>query len=124
MAVTKIALASQWKSVTDILDCLRRAREFREQQKTLLDSLEKRVDLRRTEFSQSLADLPAAERLQLVTRVTNGLRTDLKRQTVDTRLAYIQSINQIDKEVEPAKPHYKSAMQLEVSKNLAIDGPI
>ncbi|MFB9949977.1 hypothetical protein ACFFP0_14020 [Rhizobium puerariae] len=118
MAVTKIALASQWKSVTDILDCLRRAREFREQQIKLLDSLEKRVDLRRTEFTQSLADLPAAARLQLVTRVTNGLRADLKRQTADTRRAYIQSINQISAEVEPVKPHYQSAMQLLMRDNI------
>jgi hypothetical protein len=76
------------------------------------------VEQRRTDFAQSLADLPAAERLQLVTRVTNGLRADLKRQTADTRRAFVQSISKLCHEIEPVKQHYQSAMQLLMRDNI------
>jgi C4-dicarboxylate-specific signal transduction histidine kinase len=77
MAVKKVALANRWVSVTDVLDRLRRARENREQQEKLLDSLEGRVRQRRDDVERSLADLSPAQRSQIVSRAANGYRAEL-----------------------------------------------
>lgn len=112
MAVKKIALANRWMSVTDVLDRLRRAREQREQQETLLNSLEGRVKQRHSDVERSLADLPPAQRQQVVSRALNGHRAELKRQSLDSRIAHVRSISKLQDEVASAKAHYQSGVQM------------
>ena len=112
MAVKKVALANRWVSVTDVLDRLRRARENREQQARLLDGLEGRVKQRRDDVERSLADLSPAQRGQIVTRAVNGHRAELKRQSLDGRVAYLKTIAALRDEVASARPHYISPVQM------------
>lgn len=112
MAIKKMALANRWMSVTDVIDRLRQARETREQQSTLLNSLEGRAKQRRNEVERSLADLPPAQRLSLVTKATIGHRGELKRQSLDGRVAHIRTMGKIRDESASARAHYQSAVQM------------
>lgn len=58
MAIKQAALASRWMSVSDISERLTRARENRERQQKLLDTLEGQAKRRREDIERSLADLP------------------------------------------------------------------
>jgi hypothetical protein len=112
MAVKKIALANRWVSVTDVIDRLRRARENREQQTKLLEGLEGRAKQRRDELESSLADVSFAQRNQIVTRAVNGFRSELKRQSLDVRVAHIRAIAKFQDEVLSARPHYTSPVMM------------
>jgi hypothetical protein len=112
MAIKKVALANRWMSVTDVIDRLRQAREHREQQSKLLNSLEGRAKLRRDEVERSLADLSPAQRTSIVTRAVSGHRAELKRASLDGRVAYIRSISKLHDELVSAKAHYQSPVQM------------
>lgn len=112
MAVKKLALANRWVSVTDVLDRLRRARENREQQSKLLEGLEGRVKQRRDDVERSLADLSPSQRGQIVTRAVNGHRAELKRQSLDGRVAYLKTIGALREELISARAHYQSPVQM------------
>jgi hypothetical protein len=98
--------------VTDVLDRLRRARENREQQARLLEGLEGRVKQRRDDVERSLADLSIGQRSQVVTRAVNGHRAELKRQSLDSRVAYLKTVGALRKELESARAHYQSPVQM------------
>jgi len=112
MAIKKVALANRWMSVTDVVDRLRRAREYREQQSTLLNSLEGRAKQRRDEVERTLADLSPSQRASIVMRTVSGHRAELKRASLDGRVAYIRSISKLQDEVMSAKAHYQSPVQM------------
>jgi hypothetical protein len=112
MAVKKMALANRWVSVTDVLDRLRRARENREQQAKLLEGLEGRVKQRRDDVERSLADLSPAQRSQIVSRAVSGYRAELKRQSLDGRVAYLKTVGALREELESARAHYQSTVQM------------
>jgi hypothetical protein len=112
MAIKKVALANRWMSVTDVIDRLRQAREHREQQSKLLNSLEGRAKQRRDEVERSLADLSPAQRASIVTRAVSGHRAELKRASLDGRVAYIRSISKLQDELVSAKAHYQSPVQM------------
>jgi hypothetical protein len=118
MAIKKVALANRWVSVTDVLDRLRRARENQEQQLTLLKSLEGRAKHRRDDVERSLADLPIAQRLQVVDRAVSSHRAELKRQSADSRIAYLKTIGKFQDEVSSARPHYQSPVMMLMREGL------
>ncbi|WDR03094.1 hypothetical protein PSQ19_02510 [Devosia algicola] len=112
MAVKKMALANRWMSVTDVIDWLRRARENREQQVKLLEGLEGRAKQRRDDVERSLADLPNNQRSQVVTRAVNGFRSELKRQSLDSRVAYLKAVGALREDANSARAHYQSPVQM------------
>ncbi len=112
MAVKKVALANRWMSVTDVIDRLRRARENREQQTKLLEGLEGRAKQRRDDVERSLADLPVNQRGQIVTRAVNGHRAELKRQSLDSRVAHLKAISALREDLNSARAHYQSPIQM------------
>lgn len=112
MAVNKMALANRWMSVTDVMDRLRRARENREQQSRLLEGLEGRAKQRRDDVERSLADLSVDQRSQIVTRAVNGFRSELKRQSLDSRVAYLKAVGAWREDVNSARAHYQSPVQM------------
>jgi len=112
MAVKKMALANRWVSVTDVLDRLRQARENREQQAKLLEGLEGRAKQRRDDVERSLADLSVSQRSHIVSRAANGYRAELKRQSLDSRVAYLKAIGALRDELESARAHYRSPVQM------------
>lgn len=112
MAIKKMALANRWLSVTDVLDRLRRAREHRVEHAKLLDQLEGRAKLRRDDVERSLADLSISQRQPVVTRAVNGFRADLKRQSLDGRVAYLRAIAAMRDEANSARAHYQSPVQM------------
>ena len=85
MAIKQAALASRWMSVSDISERLTKARENRERQQRLLDTLEGQAKRRREDIERSLADLPPSHRSQLVARAIGGFRADQKRASADER---------------------------------------
>lgn len=118
MAIKKLALASRWMSVTDVVDRLSRAREQRGQQVTLLANLDGRVNQRRDDVARSLADLSLAQRHQVVERAVGGHRSELKRQSADARLAHVRAIAKLQDEAASARPHYSSPVQMLMREGL------
>lgn len=112
MAVKKVALANRWVSVTDVFDRLRRAREHREQQTKLLEGLEGRAKQRRDDVERSLVDLSVSQRSQIVARAVGGYRGELKRQSLDSRVAYLKAIGALREELASAHAHYQSPVQM------------
>lgn len=112
MAIKKTALASRWMSVTDISARLTRARENRERQKALLDTLEGQAKRRRDDIERSLAELSQSERSTLVTRAVGGFRGELKRASADERLKFVREIGRLRDEVHAVREHYGSTVQL------------
>lgn len=112
MAIKKVALASRWMSVSDISERLTKARENRERQQKLLDTLEGQAKRRREEIERSLADLSQSHRSQLVARAMGGFRGDLKRASADERLKLVREIGRLREETQAVRDHYGSTVQL------------
>ncbi len=112
MAIKQAALASRWMSVTDISERLTKARENRERQQRLLDTLEGQAKRRREDIERSLADLPPSHRSQLVARAIGGFRADLKRASADERLKFVREIGRLREEAHSVREHYGSTAQL------------
>src|SRR4051812_47718721 len=98
MAIKKATLASRWMSVSDISARLTQARDNRERQRKLLDTLEGQAARRRDEIERSLADLPSSHRTQLVNRALGGFRGELKRASADERLKLVREIGRLREE--------------------------
>lgn len=111
-------LTHPWRSVTDIRDALSRAHEFGEQHARQLGDLKGRVESRRKELDATLSDLPPAQRMQVVSRAVGGLRADLKRSSLDNRVARLRSLDAIRREVADAKAHYNSSVQMIMREGL------
>jgi hypothetical protein len=118
MAIKTVALASRWMSVTDVVERLRRARENCDQHAELLTTLEGQVAQRRSDVERSLADLPPAQKFQVLNRAANGYRSELKRQTADARLALVREAGKLREEVSVARDHYQSAVQMLMREGL------
>jgi hypothetical protein len=112
MAIRKATLASRWMSVSDISARLTQARDNRERQRKLLDTLEGQAMRRREEIERSLADLPSSHRGQLVSRAVGGFRGELKRASADERLKLVRDIGRLREETQAVREHYGSAAQL------------
>lgn len=118
MAVKKAALASNWLSVTDLIQRLGRARENRDQHARLLNTLEGQVTQRRNDVERSLADLPSNERSKIVTRAVNGHRAELRRKSADARIAYVREAGRIRDEVAGVRMHFDSPTQMLMRESL------
>lgn len=118
MAVKKAALASNWLSVTDVIQRLGRARENRDQHARLLNTLEGQVTQRRIDVERSLADLPSNERSKVVTRAVNGHRAELRRKSADARLALVREAGRLRDEVAAVRMHFESPMQMLMRESL------
>lgn len=112
MAVKKAALASNWLSVTDVIQRLGRARENRDQHARLLNTLEGQVTQRRIDVERSLVDLPSNERSKVVTRAVNGHRAELRRKSADARLALVREAGRLRDEVAAVRMHFESPTQM------------
>lgn len=111
-------LTHPWRSVTDIRDALGRAREFGVQHARHLADLNGRVAKRRQELDATLSDLPPAHRMQVVSRAVGGLRADLKRASLDDRVAWLRNLDAVKREVVDAKAHYNSAVMMLMREGL------
>jgi hypothetical protein len=118
MVVKKVALASNWLSVTDLIQRLGRARENRDQHAKLLNTLEGQVTQRRIDVERSLADLPANERSKVVTRAVNGHRAELRRKSADARIAYVREAGRLRDEVAGVRMHFDSPTQMLMRESL------
>lgn len=118
MAIQKVALASRWMSVTDIVDRLRRARQNREQQATLLDDLEERVAQHRASVERSLAYLSPNERSSVLHRTVNGRRGEVKRDSAEKRRAHLMEVSRISEEVANVRAHYQNPVQMLMREGL------
>lgn len=112
MAIRKATLASRWMSVSDISARLTQARDNRERQRKLLDTLEGQAKRRRDDIERSLADLPSSQRSQLVSRATGGFRGELRRASAEERLKLVREIGRLREETQAVRDHYASAAQL------------
>lgn len=121
MAIKKVALGSRWMSVTDVIDRLRQARENREQQIKLLDSLNEQAQRRRDDIERSLADLPQPQRGQFVTRTVNGFRNELKRGSADARRTQLKEAGRLLEETIGARAHYQSPVQILMREGLGTE---
>lgn len=111
MAIKQAALASRWMSVTDISERLTKARENRERQRMLLDTLEGQAKRRRDDIERSLADLPPSHRSQLVARAIGGFRGELKRASTNERMKFVREIGRLREEAQAVREHYGSTAQ-------------
>lgn len=111
-------LTHPWRSVTDLRDALSRAREFGEQHARQLGELKGRVESRRKELDATLSDLPPAQRMQVVSRAVGGLRADLKRNSLDNRVARLRNLDALRREVADARAHYNSSVQMIMREGL------
>lgn len=111
-------LTKPWVSVTDIRDSLSRAREFGVQHARQIGELNDRVAKRREELDATLSDLPPAQRIHIVSRALGGLRSDLKRTSLDGRTARLRDLDALRRRVDDAKTHYNSSIQIIVREGL------
>ncbi len=111
-------LTKPWVSVTDIRDSLSRAREFGVQHARQIGELNGRVESRRKELDATLSDLPPGQRIHIVSRALGGLRSDLKRTSLDGRTACLRDLDALRRRVDDAKTHYNSSIQMIVREGL------
>jgi hypothetical protein len=97
---------------------LTRARDNRERQVRLLDTLNGRVAKRRGEAERALADIPSLQRAGLVNRAVSTARAEVKRDSADARTAHVREAGVIANVVGRARQHYTSAVQMLVREGL------
>ncbi|MEN3971586.1 hypothetical protein WJS89_02780 [Sphingomicrobium sp. XHP0235] len=118
MAQPKAMLGAKWMSEADITAVLAKARSNREAQKRLLGSLGNKIEIRRAEIERSLDRVSPAKRAGTVNEVVGGYCAELKRNTVDKRLAYTREAQRIAERVASVAPHYKSSVQMLARENI------
>ena len=111
-------LTKPWVSVTDIRDSLLRARAFGEQHARQIAELNGRVAKRREELDATPSDLPPTQRINIVSRAVGGLRSDLKRTSLDGRTARLRDLDALRRKVNDAKAHYNSGIQMIMREGL------
>ncbi len=114
----KPTLTKPWRSVTDLRASLSRARELGEQHTRLIADMNGRVETRRKELDSTLSDLAPAHRMQVVSRAVGGLRAELKRASLDDRVARLRNLDAVKREVADAKAHYSSSIQMIMREGL------
>jgi hypothetical protein len=112
------AIGAGWVSATDLRLALTRARDNRERQVRLLDTLNGRVAKRRDDAERALADIPAIQRSSLVNRAVSTARAEVKRESADARTAHVREAGVIANVAVRAKQHYVSAIQMLVREGL------
>src|SRR3546814_9065193 len=90
MAKHQLKLGTRWLSAADVRAFREQARTNRQAQKRLLASLEQKVGARRADIACSLADIPAPQKTNLINKAISGYRSELRRGSEDTRLAYVK----------------------------------
>lgn len=105
-------LTNPWVPVTGIKAALTRARELHAEAARRLGEMNVRVENRRKELDSTLYDLTPSQRSQVVGRAVGGLRAELKRASLDARTARLRELDALRKQVEEAKAHYQSPMQM------------
>lgn len=111
-------LTKPWVSVTDIRDSLSRARDFGGQHARQIAELNGRVESRRKELDSTLSDLTPAQRVHIVSRALGGLRSDLKRASLDARTAGLRDLDALRRRGDDAKAHYNSSIQMIMREGL------
>src|SRR3546814_19711718 len=79
MAKHQLKLGTRWLSAADVRAFREQARTNRQAQKRLLASLEQKVGSRRADIACSLADIPAPQTPNLITKEIYGYRRELRR---------------------------------------------
>lgn len=105
-------LTKPWRSVTDLKASLSRARELHSEASKRLAEMNVRVAKRREELDATLYDLTPSQRSQVLGRALGGLRSELKRSSLDARTARLRELDALRREVEDASAHYQSSMQM------------
>lgn len=111
-------IGAGWVSATDLRLALTRARDNRERQSRLLDTLNGRVAKRRDDAERALADIPAIQRSSLVSRAVSTARAEVKRESADARTAHVREAGVIANVAARARQHYVSAIQMLVREGL------
>ncbi len=112
------SIGAGWVSATDLRLALTRARDNRERQVRLLDTLNGRVAKRRDEAERALADIPAIQRSSLVNRAVSTARAEVKRESADARTAHVREAGVIANVAARARQHYVSPIQMLVREGL------
>jgi len=112
MAKPNLTLGTQWLSTSDVRNLLTKARDNRQAQRRLPDSLKDKVAHRRDEIARSLGDLPTEHRSNLINKAIAVHRTDLRHQSEDTRLAYVKEASRYRQATQAAASHYRSSPQM------------
>jgi hypothetical protein len=116
------SIGAGWVSATDLRLALTRARDNRERQVRLLDTLNGRVAKRRDDAERALADIPAIQRSSLVNRAVSTARAEMKRESADARTAHVREAGVIANVAARARQHYVSAIQMLVREGSALRG--
>jgi len=112
MAKPKATLGTRWMSETDIIAVLSKARSNRQAQESLLGSLQEKIERRRQAVDRSLIDIPASQRTPVITKALSGFRNELKRESADTRLAYVREAGRHAEQMKSVQSHYRSPVQM------------
>lgn len=111
-------IGAGWVSATDLRLALTRARDNRERQTRLLDSLNGKVAKRRDDAERALADIPSLQRSSLVNRAVSTARAEMKRESAEARTAHVREAGVIANVAARARQHYASAIQMLVREGL------
>ncbi len=111
-------LTRPWRSVTEIRDGLEKARKFSEQHTLLLGEQYSKIRARREQLEGNLSDLSPSERANVLARAVGGLRSDLKRSTLDARTARLREIDAVRRGLDDARAHYQSPIQMLARESL------
>ena len=112
MAKPKATLGSRWLSETDISAVLTKARSNRQAQSRLLGSLHEKIEGRRADVQRSLSDIPSQQATPIINKALSGFRNELKRESTDTRLAYVREAGGHAEQVRSVASHYRSPVQM------------
>ena len=112
MAKPKATLGSRWLSETDITAVLSKARSNRQAHERLLGSLNSKIEHRRQDVGRSLSDIPTSQRTPIINKAISGYRNELKRESADTRIAYVREAGRHAEQVRSVGSHYRSPVQM------------
>jgi hypothetical protein len=109
---TKATLTSPWLPVTGILDLLERARKVAEQHSLLLGEQYNKIKAQRGQLEANLSDLTPSERVNVLNRAAGGLRSELKKNTLEARTKLLRELDAARRGIEGARDHYGSPVQM------------
>jgi len=111
-------LAHPWLDVTSIREKRERANSLHKTHKSKIDELEAKVELKRRDIAASLSDLPENDRASLAKRAAGNFRSELKEQSKAGRLQAVREINALSQELNAARVHYMSPVQMLMREGL------
>lgn len=109
---TKATLTSPWLPVTGMLDLLEKARKVAEQHSLLLGEQYNKIKSQRDQLNANLSDLTTSERVNVLNRAAGGLRSDLKKNTLEARTKLLRELGAARRGIEDARSHYQSPIQI------------